>query len=204
MGSPGEPTESPRPEDDARIGDTERAVLGVSSVAEIRAMFGAYTEDRLGSPIADVRFRSGRIDVVWGVALGDGREIVIKAHRLPADMFAIGAATDANGNTAVAAGELVGTFDWELVADTAAVIAGFTAAAYASSSSSGGGLSTPDEVADFLRDYEVARDRPLSGDEQRAAAGAAAWIVSFNARWELGMGGSGTQDGTALSLVRHH
>ena len=34
------------------------------------------------------------------------------------------------GNTAVVEGQLVGTFDWELVADTEAVIAGFTASVF--------------------------------------------------------------------------
>lgn len=43
---------------------TERAVLGSGSVAELRSFLNAYTVDRLGKPIADVRFRAGRIDAV--------------------------------------------------------------------------------------------------------------------------------------------
>jgi hypothetical protein len=43
---------------------------------------------------------------------------------------------------AVIDGQLAGTFDWELVADTEAVIAGFTASCYAASATGGGGLST--------------------------------------------------------------
>ena len=46
--------------------DTERAVLGPVSVAEVRAFFSAYVRDRLDSPIARILFRAGRIDVVWG------------------------------------------------------------------------------------------------------------------------------------------
>lgn len=316
------------------ITDTERAVLGPGSVAEVRAFFSAYAEDRLGSPIAEVRFRAGRIDVVWGVALDDGREVVIKCHRLPVDLDAIATTREAQrllrvadfpcpeplsgpdqvagrvltvesllgdggvpdgrdpehrrllaaglaghievlrghpdlvrragsgpswclyqagpwpvphdpivdfrvtpdgyawldahaqraadqilthraadevvvghadwyaGNTAVAGGVLVGTFDWELVADTEAVIAGFTAACYAASSTSGGGLSTPEEVAAFLQDYEAARGVPLTRPEQRAAAGAAAWILAFNARWQVGMLVHGHPEGATVALVR--
>jgi hypothetical protein len=106
------------------------------------------------------------------------------------------------GNTAVAEGALVGTFDWELVADAEAVIAGFTAACYAASSTSGSGLSTPDEVAAFLQDYDVARGVSLTGREQRSACAAAAWILAFNARWELALPNSDGDDGANLSLVR--
>jgi len=105
------------------------------------------------------------------------------------------------GNCAVTGGELVGTFDWELVADTEAVIAGFAASCYASSSSAGGGLSTPEETLAFLQDYELARGIPFDGAEQRAAAAAAAWIVAFNARWETAMR-PGLEDGATTALVR--
>ena len=81
----------------------------------------------------------------------------------------------------------MGSFDWELVADAEAVIAGFTAACFAASSTDGGGLSTPEEVALFMQDYDAARGISSSGRDQRAAAGAAAWIMAFNARWQLAM-----------------
>jgi hypothetical protein len=105
------------------------------------------------------------------------------------------------GNCAVEDGRLVGTFDWELVADTEAVIAGFTASCFASSSSSGGGLSTPEEVLTVLQDYEVARGARFDRAEQRAAAAAAAWIVAFNARWETAMR-PGSDDGATTALLR--
>ena len=38
--------------------------------------------------------------------------------------------------------------------------------------------------------------------EQRAAAGAAAWILAFNARWDLGMRELGQAEGATLTLVR--
>lgn len=91
------------------------------------------------------------------------------------------------GNTAVADGALVGTYDWELVAATEAVIAGFSAACHAQSQTSAGGMSAPEDVAAFLQDYEAARSRPLSAAEQRTAVGAAAWICAFNARWQVAL-----------------
>lgn len=312
---------------------TESAVLGLDTADQVLDLFSAHTEDRLGQPITAVLFRAGRIDVVWGVQVGEGREVVIKAHRPPVDVAAVAASTDAKrllrqagfpcpeplsgpdqaaggvltieaaitggaapdgrapgirpllaaglvqhiellrgyphlleqagsgpswcqyqqgpwpvphdpivdfsttpdeyawldayarraseqvltcrsaqpvvvghadwyaGNTAVAGGRLVGTFDWELAADTEACIAGMTAAGYASSSTSGGGLSTPEEVAGFLQDYEHARGKRLDGDEQRAAAAAAAWIVAFNARWEVSLR-AGQSEGPSTGLVR--
>ena len=66
------------------------------------------------------------------------------------------------GNTVVTDGKLVGTYDWELVADTEAVIAGFAAACYAQRQTSAGNLSGPEEVAAFMRDYDAARAEPLS------------------------------------------
>jgi hypothetical protein len=318
----------------AEISDTERAVYGSVTSLELRAFLDAWAKHRLGSPIAKVRFRAGRIDVVWGVELGDGRAVVIKTHRSPVDLDAARVAHDAQlllarsgfpcavplagpdevegrvltaetlidgetpdgrdpgsrlllaeglvrhieilrarsdfvrragpgpswchyqagpwpvphdtlvdfrstptgfewldtfgrraadqilahrdaenvvvghadwyaGNTAIAGGALIGTFDWELVADTEAVIAGFAAACYAASSTGGGGLSTPDEVAMFLRDYDTARAEPLAARERRTAAGAAAWILAFNARWQVGLIGHGLCDEATVSLVRN-
>ena len=57
----------------------------------------------LGGRIAKVRFRDGRIDVVWGVELEDGRAVVIKTHRTPVDMDATRAARDAQRLLTVAA-----------------------------------------------------------------------------------------------------
>jgi hypothetical protein len=334
MGSP--PSESGvEPGDPVRdLNDTERFVLGPVSGAEVRSFFSAYVRDPLDSPIASILFRAGRIDVVWGVALEDGREVVIKSHRMPVEVDAITAAREAqkvlraadfpcpeplsgpdeidgrvltletlmgegetpdgrdpgnrrllaeglarsiallrgrpdllhgvgqgpswcryqqgpwpvphdpivdfsstphgyawldkfaaaagsqildhrgagkvvvghadwySGNTAVADGVLVATFDWELVTDAEAVIAGFTAACFAASSTRGGGLSTPEEVTAFLRDYDAQRGAPLTAHEQRAAVGAAAWILAFNARWDLGMHEPGQAEGATLALVR--
>ena len=327
------PTDGPAELTDA-VSDTERAVYGSVSSSELRAFLGDWAKDRLGSPIGTVRFRAGRIDVVWGVELEDGRAVVLKTHRPPVDLDAVQVAHDAQhrlatagfpcavplaepdevegrvltaetliegdtpdghdpahrrllsgglarhiqilrahpdlvgragrgpswcryqagpwpvphdtlvdfrstpggfgwldtfgrraadqilahrdaeevvvghadwyaGNTAVSGDRLVGTFDWELVADTEAVLAGFAAACYASSSTGGGGLSTPAQVAAFLRDYDGVRARPLSDRERRAAAGAAAWIIAFNARWQVGLIEHGLCDEATVSSARH-
>ncbi|HEY0240220.1 MAG TPA: hypothetical protein VGC37_16415 [Friedmanniella sp.] len=317
------------------ISDTERAVHGAMTLPGLRAFLDAWTQDQLGSAIADVRFRAGRIDAVWGVDLLDGRAVVIKAHRPPVDLEAVRATLDAQrvlvdadfpcpvplagpdevdgrvltaetlvvgarpdgrapatrrllaeglarhieilrtrpglveragtgpswcryqggpwpvphdtlvdltstvvgfewldtyarraaeqildnrhpdpvvvghadwyaGNVAVVDDRLAGVFDWELVADTEAVIAGFTASCYAASATSGGGLSTPAEVSAFLQDYEEARGRTFSAGGRRAAAGAAAWILAFNARWQVALIVHGLSDPATIALVEDH
>lgn len=316
------------------LSDTERAVYGFVTPLELRAFLDAWAKERLGSPIVKVRFRAGRVDVVWGVELEDGRAVVIKTHRSPVDLDATRVAKDAqrllakagfpcavplagpdevegrvlaaetlvdgmtpdgrdpasrlllaeglarhieilreqsdvgrkagpgpswchyqegpwpaphdpivdfrstpsgfewldafgrraadqilahrdaenvvvghadwySGNTVISGNVLVGSFDWELVADTEAVIAGFAAACYASSSTGGGGLSTPEEVAMFMRDYDAVRAQPLADRERRTAAGAAAWILAFNARWQVGLIGHGLCDEATVQLVRN-
>lgn len=317
------------------ITPTERALYGAVSALELRAFIDGWVSRRLGSPIATVRFRAGRIDVVWGVELEDGRAVVIKTHRTPADLTAIRVAIEAQqllaqanfpcavplagpdevegrvltaetliegtipdgrdaasrrlladglarhiyilrgrsdivgraghgpswcryqagpwpvphdtlvdfratprgfewldafgqaaadqilahrdaanvvaghadwyaGNTALVGNVLIGTFDWELVADTEAVIAGFAAACYASSSTGGGGLSSPEDVAMFMRDYDEVRATPLNPRERRATAGAAAWIIAFNARWQVGLTAHGLCHEPTVSLARNH
>lgn len=313
------------------VTDTERAVLGLTSARAISDFFNRYADDFLGCPIAAVRFRSGRIDVVWGVELVDGRAVALKAHRQPIDMEALRATREAQqelaatgfpcpeplsspdrldghvvtaetlmsdgvlpdgrdplhrrlladglakhidllrhrrdlldrvagpswcqyhrgpwptphdtmvdfsstpagyewldsfarqasdqilahrgeeqvvghadwyaGNTAVSGQYLVASFDWELVADAEAVIAGFTAACYAASPASGANLSTPEMAAGFLLDYDAARGARSTLSEQRAAAGAVAWILAFNARWQVGLIPHRIADMTTVTLV---
>jgi hypothetical protein len=67
----------------------------------------------------------------------------------------------------------------------------------------GGGLSTPEEVAAFLQDYEEVRAEPLSERERRAAA-AAAWIVAFNARWQAALIDQGFCHYSTIALVQDH
>lgn len=317
----------------AALTPTESALYGAVSPQELYSFLDAWVTDRLGTAIAGVKFRAGRIDVVWGVELADGRAAVIKTHRPPADVAAIRATNEAQlvlvdarfpcptplagpdvveghvltaetlmpgstpdgrdpahrlllaeglvrhieilrgeprlveragpgpswcryqarpwpvphdtlvdfrstpvgfewldgfgrrasdqilahrepgnivvghadwyaGNTAVFDGALTGTFDWELVADTEAVIAGFAAACFAAHATGAQELSTPGEVASFMRDYDSIRGEPLSDREQMTAAGAAAWILAFNARWQVALIAHGHCDDTFVSAVR--
>jgi hypothetical protein len=55
-----------------------------------------------------------------------------------------------------------------------------------------------------LQDYEQARGRPLSMDERRAAAAAAAWILAFNGRWNAALIVHGICDHATIALVREH
>lgn len=69
--------------------DTERAVYGPVTSEEMYVFLDDYARQRLGSGIARIQFRSGRIDVVWGVDLDDGRAVVLKIHRPPANPEAL-------------------------------------------------------------------------------------------------------------------
>jgi hypothetical protein len=66
--------------DDDTAGPVERAVFGRARIPEV---LNGYLTRRLGTEIAEVLFRGGRVDAVWGVRTTDGRDIVIKAHRSP-------------------------------------------------------------------------------------------------------------------------
>ena len=86
-----------------QISGTERAVHGEVTLAELRTFLDGWVRSRLGSSIADVRFRAGRIDAVWGgVKLQDGREVVIKVHRTQVDLGANRATVDAQRALAAA------------------------------------------------------------------------------------------------------
>src|SRR3954462_5574860 len=79
----------------AAISGTESAIYGSVTPLELHAFLDAWITNRLGSPIARVQFRAGRIDVVWGVELKDGRAVVIKTHRPPTHLDAIRVTNDA-------------------------------------------------------------------------------------------------------------
>lgn len=82
--------------------EVEHAVFGSLTSVGIHAFLDSYTRQQLGSGITRLRFRAGRIDAVWGVDLADGRAVVIKTHRPPADVAALRATTDAKALLAAA------------------------------------------------------------------------------------------------------
>lgn len=113
--------------------------------------------------LVDFRITSKGFEWIDTFAQRAANQIVAHRH---ADQVVVGHADWYAGNTAVAGGRLASSFDWELVADWEAVIAGFAAACYAASSTGGGGLSTPVEAAAFLGDYDDVRFRLFSDRER--------------------------------------
>lgn len=61
--------------------DTERAILGVESAAEVRAWVARHVRDHLGGVVESVLFSGGDIGAVFGLRLSGGREVVLKALR---------------------------------------------------------------------------------------------------------------------------
>ena len=53
-----------------------------------------------------------------------------------------------------------------------------------------------------MSDYAAVRPQPLSERERCAASGAAAWILAFNARWQVALIDHGICDYSIVSLVR--
>jgi hypothetical protein len=106
------------------------------------------------------------------------------------DETVVGHADWYSGNLRFDGDRLVAAFDWALTADTEAVIAGLSAGSYTAGGSSAGGLPTPDEVAAFLLDYDSVRTRPFAPRQQRVVAGAASWVIAYNARCELSLLGA--------------
>ncbi|MCU1526668.1 MAG: hypothetical protein JWP75_431 [Frondihabitans sp.] len=70
------------------VSGAEAVIFGAGNVHAIRATLDAYVRERLGSGLAEVLFRAGRVDSVWAVRLEDQREVAVKAHRTPVDMSA--------------------------------------------------------------------------------------------------------------------
>ncbi len=105
------------------------------------------------------------------------------------------------GNARFSGDALVGTFDWDLVAAPEPHIAGFAAAAFTDGGTDVQDLPRPEEVRDFLTDYEGARGRPFGPGEQRQAAAATAWTLAYNARCQLAFLDGDPQPGTALRLL---
>jgi hypothetical protein len=75
----------------------EGAVFGQERVTAIRDRLNGYLARYLGTEIAEVLFRAGRIDAVWGVRTADERRVVIKAHRPPTDLPSLAASVQAQG-----------------------------------------------------------------------------------------------------------
>lgn len=80
----------------------ERVFFGDVSRAEIDTWVARVAAGLLGVADAAVRFRAGRIDAVYGLALPDGREVVLKLHRPPAEPRALAAVAEVLDHLAAA------------------------------------------------------------------------------------------------------
>ena len=63
----------------------ERAFFGSVRAADVNEWLAEALRERLAADVAEIVFRSGRIDAVYGLLLADGRKVVLKIHRPPVD-----------------------------------------------------------------------------------------------------------------------
>src|SRR3954452_16357627 len=68
------------------LSGVERAFFGSVRVADVDAWLAATVRERLTVDVAEIVFRSGRIDAVYGLLLADDRKVVVKVHRSPVDV----------------------------------------------------------------------------------------------------------------------
>jgi Ser/Thr protein kinase RdoA (MazF antagonist) len=79
------------------VSGLERAFFGDATREQIDGWVTARAEELLGEPVAEVCLRAGRIDAVYGLRLGADR-VVMKVHRPPVDLRALGAAVEVLGH----------------------------------------------------------------------------------------------------------
>jgi hypothetical protein len=79
----------------AELSGLERAFFGPVSTADVDAWLADAVQERLAVDVAEVLFRAGRIDAVYGLLLGDGRKVVLKVHRPPVDVSGLEALREA-------------------------------------------------------------------------------------------------------------
>jgi hypothetical protein len=72
------------------VSGLERAFFGDATRGRIDAWVTAAAAELLDGPQAEVCLRSGRIDAVYGLQRPDGRRVLLKVHRPPVDLDALG------------------------------------------------------------------------------------------------------------------
>lgn len=73
---------------EAEVSGVEGALLGSHTRQEIDAWVERALDQLLGTSVAAVRFRSGRIDAVYGLDTTDGGQVLMKVHRPPVHLEA--------------------------------------------------------------------------------------------------------------------
>jgi Phosphotransferase enzyme family len=316
------------------VSAVEAALLGGMSRQQIDGWVDRAVRELVGTPVASVRFRAGRIDAVYGVDGADGRSLLVKVHRPPVDVpgrrlavraqeiladagfpcarplagparvgdamvsvekllpdgergdahdprlrasvaeglarqvallepyrdlvdgvghppawchyrggawssshdpffdftttppeyawlrryaqdaaDAVVAADDAgprvaahadwySGNLRFDGTRITAAFDWDLVADGEAVVAGITAGMFSAGTSGDAGPPTPEDAAGFLADYEAARGIRFTAAQRRVAGAAVRWSIAYTARCDVTLrDGAPPAPGSALDLL---
>ncbi len=80
------------------LSDLERAFFGDVTRVQVDEWVTARVEELLDESVAGLWLRAGRIDAVYGLELGDGRRVVLKAHRQPVDLRALSAGIEVLGH----------------------------------------------------------------------------------------------------------
>ncbi len=97
---------------------------------------------------------------------------------------------------------LVAAFDWDLFADTEAIVVGSTAGMFSAGTAITATPPVPEEVAGFMADYETASGRRFTTSERDLAVAAACWSIAYTARCDVTIvDGKDPHPGSALDLL---
>jgi Ser/Thr protein kinase RdoA (MazF antagonist) len=195
-----------------------RRSLAASLAAQVDALRGVTDSSLVTDAPAWARYQDGPWpephDPIFDFStLPDERRWLDQLAREAADVLAtqppeptvIGHSDWACQNVRFAGDEVVASFDWDsLVARPEPVIAGLSAGGFPEGGGYGAAAPTPDEAGAYLADYDSSRSRPFTRAEQAAAAAAAAWVLSYNARCTVDLEHRGLlqpEEGSPLQLL---
>ncbi len=140
-------------------------------------------------------------DLRWLDTFAQAASTTVLSTRRPDDL-AVAHADWYCGNLRFSGGRLVAAFDWDLLTDATAVVAGITAGMFSAGTSAVATPPAPDEVAAFLIEFEETLGRRFTPEEQQAAAAGASWNLAYAARCDItNFAGSDVQPGSALDLL---
>ena len=106
------------------------------------------------------------------------------------------------GNLRFDGHQLVAAFDWDLFADTEAIVVGSTAGMFSAGTAITATPPLPEEVAGFLADYETAIGRRFTIEERDLAVAGACWSIAYTSRCDVTIvDGKDPRPGSALDLL---
>ena len=127
--------------------------------------------------------------------------------RTPVGALVTGHSDWACQNLRFSGDDVVAAYDWDsLIACPEPVLAGVNAGAFTSGGTAGYDTPTPDELREFLTEYDETRTARFTLAERQAATAAATWVLAYNARCQATMLAAGTepQGGTPLAMARQY